>query len=292
MDKNQTVNKNNMNGRKIADMRPIKSVNHRIQTPKSRVINQEIKRGTLDRKPKRSMDVSRHTKVSKFTPNSKPNKIPAIVKEPVDIKPIEHPLITKTEVIRANKVKASQPIPEKTAKEIKDSAIEKALNTAKPELKKENIFKRHIKKINILSVSVVLVIIAGFLVYFYMPFFSVNIASAQAGINATYPEYKPDGYSLNGPVSYSNGEVTISFSANTGGSKFIIKQSKSSWDSSAVKDKVNKDSKGEFTTTEEKGLTIYTYNGNAAWVNGGILYNITGNAPLSGDQIRRIATSL
>ena len=125
-----------------------------------------------------------------------------------------------------------------------------------------------------------------------MPSLSVRIASIQAGISATYPEYSPNGYSLNGPVQFSDNEVVINFRANTGNTKFVIKQSKSSWDSSAVKNKVSNDSKGEFITTEEKGLTIYTYNGNASWVNGGILYAITGDAPLSGDQIRRIATSL
>lgn len=292
MEKNQTVNKNGANGRKVMDMRPIKSVNHRIQTPKSRITSQEIKRGALNRKPKRNMDVSRNNNVSKFTKNQKIDKIKTARVETTDINHTRHPLIAKTEAIRANKIKANQPIPEKPAKQIKDEAIEKALNAPKVEIKKTNLFKRHYKKFNILSVSAVLIVVAGFLAYIYMPFLSVNIASAQAGISATYPEYKPDGYSLSGPVSYSNGEVTISFSANTGSSKFTIKQSKSSWDSSAVKNKVNKDAKGEFTTTEEKGLTIYTYNGNASWVNGGILYNITGDAPLSGDQIRRIATSL
>ena len=47
-----------------------------------------------------------------------------------------------------------------------------------------------------------------------------------------------------------------------------------------------------YSTAETNGLTIYTFGQNAAWVNGGILYTITGNAPLSADQIQHIATSL
>jgi hypothetical protein len=47
-----------------------------------------------------------------------------------------------------------------------------------------------------------------------------------------------------------------------------------------------------YITYNERGLTIYTYNSNAAWVNNGVLYTIDGDAPLSSDQIRRIATSL
>jgi hypothetical protein len=44
----------------------------------------------------------------------------------------------------------------------------------------------------------------------------------------------------------------------------------------------------------DKGKTIYLYNNgaNAAWVNGGVLYQITGNANLSSDQIVSIADSL
>jgi hypothetical protein len=127
-----------------------------------------------------------------------------------------------------------------------------------------------------------------------MPNISVKIASAQAGIKATYPEYHPDGYNMDGSVSYADNQVTINFRANTGNSKFAIKQSKSSWDSSAVKMQINKESNNQTNETKEGGLTIYTYNdnSNAAWVNGGILYTITGDAKLSGEQIRHIATSL
>ena len=132
----------------------------------------------------------------------------------------------------------------------------------------------------------------GYFTYLNVPIISVKIASAQAGINATYPDYCPDGYSLNGPVQYADGEVSINFNANTGNNKFVIKQSRSLWDSSAVKNKVNEDSNGEFITTEENGLTIYTYGDNAIWVNGGILYSISGDTRLSNDQIRKIAISL
>ena len=169
--------------------------------------------------------------------------------------------------------------------------IAKALATPRPKEKKEKLFKKHSKFINVFSISILVVIVVGYFVYVNMPILSVRIAGAQAGINAKYPEYHPDGYSIDGPVSYSDGEVTINFHANTGNTKFVIKQSKSTWDSSAVKNKVTADYKGEFVATEVQGLTIFTYNGNATWVNGGILYSISGDAKLNNDQIRRIATS-
>jgi hypothetical protein len=41
------------------------------------------------------------------------------------------------------------------------------------------------------------------------------------------------------------------------------------------------------------GKTIYIYNGsNATWVDNGVWYNIQGNANLSADQLRQVASSL
>jgi hypothetical protein len=45
-------------------------------------------------------------------------------------------------------------------------------------------------------------------------------------------------------------------------------------------------------TYSERGLTVYTYGSKAAWVNGGILYTLNGNAPLNSDQILKIASSM
>ena len=47
-----------------------------------------------------------------------------------------------------------------------------------------------------------------------------------------------------------------------------------------------------YTTESINGLTIYTYGPNAAWVNDGILYTVSGDARLSTDQIERIAISM
>ena len=130
--------------------------------------------------------------------------------------------------------------------------------------------------------------------YINFPTISVRIASFQAGIKASYPEYSPEGYSVDGPISYTNDKVTIKFRAKTGSSKFVINQTKSSWDSSAVKIQADKESNNQTSESQEGGLTIYTYSDNTAaiWVNGGILYTISGNAKLTGEQIRHIATSL
>ena len=126
-----------------------------------------------------------------------------------------------------------------------------------------------------------------------MPNLSVRVAAAQAGIDASYPGYHPDGYRLDGAIGYTQGEVNMKFASNSGPQNFTISQKKSSWDSTAVLDNFVKDRAGEnYITYSERGLTIYTYGSSAAWVNNGVLYTIDGNAPLSSDQIRHIATSM
>jgi len=73
----------------------------------------------------------------------------------------------------------------------------------------------------------------------------------------------------------------------------MIKQERSSWDSSAVLTNVVKKVAGdEYTVTQDSGLTIYTFKGNAVWVNRGLLFTITNNDKLSNAQVNDIATSL
>ncbi|MBI3889698.1 DUF4367 domain-containing protein [Candidatus Saccharibacteria bacterium] len=249
----------------------------------------------LIRKVGRSMDIARSKSVAHFAPRPSVEPVKATVAKPMaSVGPQKHPIAARVESIRAM---APKPVAAaaKSAKDIKEQAIAEAFKKlSEHEKEQKNLHKRNSKMIKriTLIVGVILAILIGYFIYVNMPILSVRVASASAGINASFPQYQPDGYSLSGPVAYSDGQVTRTLHANTGNSKFIIKQARSSWDSSALKNQVNTDSNGEFITTEERGLTIYTYNGNAAWVNGGILYTITGDAPLSGDQIRRIATSL
>lgn len=282
--------------KKLTGAATVHSLAQRSQTLYHRASKKLASHSTpLTRKVGHNMDIARSKSVAHFAQRSaiEPAKPTAATKRQPDVGPVKHPLANKVEKkYSLSKSQPDKPILAKSAQTIKQEAITKALEkpTAKP--KKESFFKRHLKFINIFVLSIIMIVIAGYFTYQKMPNLSVRVANAQAGINATYPEYRPDGYSLDGPVSYGDGEVTINFHANTGSTNYTIKQSKSSWDSSALKNQVTEDSKDIFNTTEERGLTIYTYNNNTVWVNGGILYTITGDAPLSSDQIRRIATSL
>lgn len=243
------------------------------------------------RTPGRSMDIARSDKIARFAPH--PVK-PAPKKEVEipDVKPQPHPIAQKAQQKQAV-VSAPVATAQPTLKQTKNDAITAALAKPAVKSKKRTLYKKHPRFFSIVTVSVIIALLGAYLTYMNLPSWSVRVAATQAGIDATYPEYRPDGYRVDGPVTFSDGEVTIPFGANTGTTGFTIKQVKSSWDSTAVLDSIVRKKVGEeYITSQERGLTIYTYNGNAAWVNAGILYTIDGDAPLSGEQIRRIATSL
>lgn len=143
-----------------------------------------------------------------------------------------------------------------------------------------------------MSMVVALLVLGGYMTYINMPGLSVRVASSRAGITANYPEYTPDGYRFNGPVAFGAGEVMISFKTKSGNLGYTVSQRASNWDSRAVLDNyVNKEA-DTYLTYSAQGLTVYAFNNKAAWVNGGILYTIDGDAPLSNEQILKIAASL
>lgn len=253
-----------------------------------------------------------HSRVAKFAPHPVVVAHPVAVRRSMDIGPSVHPHVAKAHAI--SKAKATVPLPAEptpripqqqhtakaapvhpTARTIKETALANAIaNTSKHNKSaKKQLLKRHPRSLSIVTASIALVMLGGYFTYLNMPSLSVRVAAAQAGVNANYPSYQPDGYSLNGVVGYSKGQVSMKFAANGGPQNFTINQTKSTWDSSAVLDNYISPRAGvSYIPYTERGLTIYTYGNNAAWVNGGVLYTIEGTAPLSSEQIRRIATSL
>lgn len=223
-------------------------------------------------------------------PTHKPSVSPASkTDKPARVHPLAQRAFQRSETKKAT----SAPAKPATAKQVKDAEITKALATPKHTDKKSVPPKKGIRKLIIACSVVLIVLIALYAAWRLIPNISVSIAATQAGIEASYPEYTPDGYSLSQPVTYSDGEVDLKFTSNSNDNYYTVSQARSSWDSSAVLDNVVTPAAGaNYVTTKERGLTIYTWDTNAAWVNGGILYQIDSKAPLTGDQIRRIATSL
>ncbi len=278
------------------------AIQHNITQKSQAIYRQAIKQPVSQIKPfvrkvGHSMDIARSKSVAHFTPHPihTPINKPNPVKKQFDINPTRHHLAAKADLRRtlvAN-VAPQATINAPLNVSAKEQMIAQAFDQLDKTQKTNTVnLKNRYKLIRNLVFGLILILAIGYFIFINIPTISVAVASNQSGIKASYPQYLPEGYSLNNPVSYSNGQVSLSFHSNTSNKTFVIAESKSSWDSSAVKNKVNKDSNGLFVTTQENGLTIYTYDDNATWVNGGILYSISGDAPLSRSQIRRIATSL
>lgn len=233
-----------------------------------------------------------HPQVRKFAPH------PVAATKVMDIGPTVHPHVAKAHALSAAKAhQAAQPVAAKhvPAASIKKSAVAKAVQSTDTTRKdhKPRFWQQRQRVTSVVAATFAIVLLGGYFTYLNMPSLSVRVAAAQAGINAAYPNYRPDGYALNGPVTYSDGKVSMNFKANASNAGFTVNQSESSWNSDAVLDNyVTPRAGSSYMPYAERGLTIYTYDNNAAWVNGGIFYTIEGNAPLSSEQIRRIATSL
>ena len=234
------------------------------------------------------MDISRSSSISRFAarPVVKP------VTEDVMVTPLTHPMAQKAHQATAHKKQLAQPV-HTPSSVLKNEAIAKAMNTPKKAQEKQSQKRGLGRFVSVGSASLAVLLLAGYLTYLNMPSISIRVAAVQSGINATYPDYQPNGYRLDGPIAYNDGEVNMKFVANAGPQSFNIREQRSSWNSSAVLENYVQPKAGkDYNTHTQSGLTIYTFDGQAAWVNGGILYTVDGNAPLSNDQILRIATSL
>ena len=105
------------------------------------------------------------------------------------------------------------------------------------------------------------------------------------------PSYTPTGYALSGRVKHAGGTISLRFTS--GDSSYTITQQASNWSSQTLLDNTLALS-GAHQTVQKNGETIYMYGdgASAAWVNGGVRYDMAGNAALSSDEIVAIATSL
>lgn len=144
--------------------------------------------------------------------------------------------------------------------------------------------------------SLGIIMLGGYLTYINMPNITMRIAANEAGINSSYPEYTPLGYTLSKPAKFDNGKVAMSYSNKN--DKYDIYQQKNNYNSEELLNNVVKKAVGDnYTVNQENGLSIYIYEDNnnnrkAVWVNGGILYEINSTYNLTNDQIHSIAMSI
>lgn len=237
-----------------------------------------------------------HPKITKFA--SHPTiHAPSQTTSAAHVTPGVHPMVQRVQAARA--VSAPAPRTHKPSTVLKKEAIDTALANAKTPTghhrPKHHEVKRHSRGriLSIASGGLALLLVGAYLTYVSMPSLSVKVAAAQAGVRATYPAYHPSGYGLSGAVAYQPGTVSMKFQQNGGNQGFTLTQANSGWDSGALLNNyVTPKAGADYSTVQDNGLTIYTFGDSAAWVSGGILYTINGDATLSTDQVQHIATSM
>lgn len=185
-----------------------------------------------------------------------------------------------------------------------DSLIEAALTQANSHNEKtpNNITRRRklsarlgiSRKALSLSASVLaLVLLAGFFAMQNVPNLSMRVAATRAGFDARLPGYKPAGFSFAGPINYSPGQVTVTFSSNSDDRQYNFVQKNSNWNSDALLSNFIIEEGKTYQTYQDRGRTLYIYDGsNATWIDDGIWYQIEGNSDMTADQLIRIASSI
>jgi hypothetical protein len=275
---------------------PAKAIHHttqksqtlRRQAVKHIVTTPVVKKTTAVKPP-----ITRSPAITKFAPHPVMTPKPAAsARRVIDIAPMSHPIAAKAAARIVATKKAMAPKPSQI---IKQEAIAEALAKAPTHKTRDKAATRRAKPrlMTIATASLALLLLGGYFTYLNMPNLSVRVAAAQSGINASYPGYHPDGYSIHGLVTYNDSSVNMTFAANGGPQSYTLAQTKSNLDSSAVLENYVKPKVGgSYIPYSQQGLTIYVFGNDAAWVNGGILYTINGTAPLSSDQILHIASSM
>jgi hypothetical protein len=205
--------------------------------------------------------------------------------------PRTHPIVAK---VVANSP-AIEPLSPQSSRELKEALIRERLAGTTPNAQPAKRRKQRLSRSRLSAIvtsSLALLLLGGYLTYINLPNISMRVAAVRSGVSAKYPSYNPDGYHFAGPITYQPGEVNISFKSDTDSKSFVIKQKPSSWDSQAVLSNYVTKQTGTYLTYQERGLTIYSFDNRAAWVNGGLLYTIDGDAPISSEQLLHIATSM
>jgi hypothetical protein len=149
------------------------------------------------------------------------------------------------------------------------------------------------KRFFIAAVVIIILIILGYLFYQLTPAIDVKVAAIHANISAQLPSYHPPDYAFKAPVRYGAGIVNIDYKSKTSNYSYIISQQATHWNSQLLRNDYISTLNEPYITVSSNNQTIYLYGvGQAAWINKGILYQISGNADLTQTEIVNIASSI
>jgi len=241
---------------------------------------------------RRAQDIHKSKQVSKFAAVAAPIAVPTKI-QPVALKPAPaHAGVVPTHTGHAP-VSHTHKV-HKSPQEKKTELLEKALANAKSHEQPATAIKHRSKRrlfSSMAGLAAVLVVV-GFVAYMNKASVELQLASVRAGFQASLPNYTPVGYERQSAKA-ADGKVAINFFSPTQHSNFTLTQESSSWDSQTLFDSIVAQENTTYQTIQSNGRTIYLYGGDkAAWVDGGILYKVDGNAKLNSDQVISLATSM
>ena len=234
----------------------------------------------------RAKFVQKSDKISRFGSNLRQSvTMPTPIKKSVPLAAKPAP----ASAVKASSVKQTASASKPSQKErLIAEGLAKSQSHREP--KHDNKPKRRIWRVGLPVAAVVVML--GYFVYLNIPNINMKVAAYRAGFSANLPSYNPGGFRLAGPVSYSQGQITIGYRSNTDDRNFQITQKKSNWDSESLFSNIVTKNAG-YQIARDHGLTIYLYgDSSATWVNSGIWYTIEGQSQLSSTQIQKIAASM
>ena len=251
-----------------------------LLTPKLSANNIDLKR--LHRAKK----IGKSARIGKFEDSVSSTIKPKLAPIAVATPPVQH---TATPAIRPKPAHATTH---------KQALFEQALANAKsheqphhPVHHKKRHSKRHKLITSVASLTAVLAIGVS-IAYLKKSSVELQLASVRAGFQAQMPSYEPAGFQRTATET-NNGKVAIKFASPLDKSNFTLSQEASDWDSQTLFDSIVATNNSKYQTVLSNGRTIFLYgDSQAAWVDGGILYKVQGNANLDKDQISALATSM
>lgn len=138
-----------------------------------------------------------------------------------------------------------------------------------------------------------IIFLAGFFAYQRIPNVSMKVAASRAGFQGTIPSNTPAGYAFNGPITYEKDVIVLKYKSNSDTRQFQIVQRPSDWNSEALLKNFVSTANMRYQTYNDRGLTVYVMDkNNAAWVNKGIWYTLSGTNTLSTEQVLAMAASM
>ncbi len=227
-------------------------------------------------------------------PVTQPAKKPAVAQSAAPARP------QKPSTHNAAKPQHAKPAPSKKADELFAKALESATShqhkpAPKPKARQRlaHSLGMSTRSVSLSAAALSVLLLAGFFAYQNVPNFAMRLAASKAGFAASMPGYHPAGFTMDGPIAYGPGHITLNFKSTTDERYYKITQRPSNWNSETLLDQYVAAERRSYQTYQNQGKTVYIYDGaNATWVDGGVWFHIEASDSLNSDQLLKVASSL